>query len=262
VFHLICFGGLRLDCDGRPLDGAAVRRRSLALLAFVASRREQGVSRDKVLGYFWPETDTNRARNNLKQTLFIMRRSLGDELLVSSDAVLRINTRRLTVDSWEFEAELDQRLLQAALVHYRGAFLDGVYISTLPEFGRWAEAERQRLAWRYQEALEALALRSTAVGEHHGAVGWWRRVVEHDPLSSRTALRLMKALIADGDRIGALKYAKLHESLLRAELGVDPDTGERDFVEQLRQSAAQQGGPLLRSLRPSRRATQEPTALS
>jgi DNA-binding SARP family transcriptional activator len=92
--------------------------------------------------------------------------------------------------------------------------------------------------------------------------GWWRRVVEHDPLSSRTALRLMKALIADGDRIGALKYAKLHESLLRAELGVDPDTGERDFVEQLRQSAAQQGGPLLRSLRPSRRATQEPTALS
>jgi DNA-binding SARP family transcriptional activator len=166
------------------------------------------------------------------------------------------------VDSWEFEAELDQRLLQAALVHYRGAFLDGVYISTLPEFGRWAEAERQRLAWRYQEALEALALRSTAVGEHHGAVGWWRRVVEHDPLSSRTALRLMKALIADGDRVGALKYAKLHESLLRAELGVDPDTGERDFVEQLRQSAAQQGGPLLRSLRPSRRATQEPTALS
>jgi DNA-binding SARP family transcriptional activator len=251
-----------LDCDGRPLGGAAIRRRSLALLAFVASRREQGVSRDKVLGYFWPETDTDHARNNLKQTLFMMRRSLGDELLVSSDAFLKINTRRLTVDSWEFEVELDHRLLQAAIVHYRGAFLDGVYISNLPEFGRWVEAERERLAWRYQEALEALALRSITLGDHHGAVLWWRRVVEHDPLSSRTALGLMKALIADGDRVGALKYAKLHESLLRAELGVDPDTGERDFVQQLRQSAARQGAPQLRrTLSSSPRATRGPTAL-
>ena len=259
MFHLKCFGGIRLECDGRPLTGAALRQRSLALLAFVASRREQGMSRDKVLGYFWPETDTDRARNNLKQTLFIMRRSLGDKVLISSSPFLRINTARLEVDSWQFEAALDRRALAAAVMQYQGPFLDGLYISILPEFGRWVEAERDRLAWRYQEALEALAARSAAIGDTHGAVMWWRRVVEHDPLSSRTALALMQALIADGDRVEALKYAELHESLLRAELGVDPDTAERAFVQQLRQFGSRHGHPRLRGHPTStRRANRHP----
>jgi DNA-binding SARP family transcriptional activator len=248
MFQLKCFGGLRLDHDSGLLSGAALRQRSLALLAFVASRREQGMSRDKVLGYFWPETDTNHARNNLKQTLFIMRRSLGDEVLTSSGSFLRINTTLLAVDSWEFEGALDRGSLMGAVAYYQGPFLDGLYISSLPEFGRWVESERERLARRYQETLENLAARSANIGDTHGAVMWWRRVVEHDPLSSRTALGMMQALIADGDRIGALEYADVHEGLLRAELGVDPDTGERTFVKQLRQIAIRHGYRQLRRL--------------
>jgi DNA-binding SARP family transcriptional activator len=256
MFHLKTLGGLRLDRDDRPLAGAAIRARSLALLAFVASRREQGMSRDKVLGYFWPETDTDRARNNLKQTLFIMRRTLGEEVLISAGSFFRIDSARVAVDVWEFEAALDRGRLEDAVAHYQGPFLDGFYVSSLPDFGRWVEAERGRLAWRYQEALEALAARSAAAGDTHGGVMWWRKVVEHDPLSSRTALALMRALIADGDRAGALKYAEVHEGLLRAELGVDPDTGERTFVAQLRQFVSRHGHPRLRGpARSARRAT-------
>jgi DNA-binding SARP family transcriptional activator len=243
MFKLKTFGGLRLDRDGRPLAGAAIRNRSLAVLALVASHREQGMSRDKVLAYFWPETDTDRARNNLKQSLFIMRRSLGEEVLTSAGSFLRIDAARLAVDVWEFEAALDRGALPAAVTLYKGPFLDGFYVSRLQQFERWVEVERGRLACHYQEALEALATGAAAAGDTHAAVMWWRRVVDHDPLSSRTALALMRALVADGNRAEALKYAELHESLLRAELGVDPDTGERTFVTQLRQLALRHGHP-------------------
>ena len=260
MFNLKTLGGLRLDRDDRPLDGAAVRARSLVLLAFVASRREQGMSRDKVLAYFWPETDTPHARNNLKQTLFIMRRALGEEV-VSSGLFLRIETSRLMADAWEFESALDRVAFEEAVAHYRGPFLDGFYVSSLPELGRWVEAERVRLARRYQEALEALAARSAAAGDTHGAVSWWQRVVEHDPLSSRTALGLMRALIADGNRAGALTYAEVHESLLRAELGIDPDTGERTYVQQLRKFVARYGHQQIRNgIRRQSRASHRPTA--
>jgi DNA-binding SARP family transcriptional activator len=247
MFKLICFGGLRLDCTNGLLPGPVLRARSLALLAFLASRREQGMSREKVLGYFWPDYDTDHARNNLKQTLFGIRRSLGDQDAISSGPFLRVDPSRLLVDAWRFEDALDRRSPVGAIAHYSGPFLDGLYISGLPAFGEWVEAERVRLARRYQEALETLAAEAAAGGDTHGAVAWWRRVVEHDPLSSRVALALMRALIADGDRVGALEYAELHESLLRAELGVEPDTGEKTFVTQLRQVAFRNG---YRSLRP------------
>jgi hypothetical protein len=42
----------------------------LALLALVAGHGDQGVSRDKLLAYLWPESDEARARNSLKQVLF------------------------------------------------------------------------------------------------------------------------------------------------------------------------------------------------
>jgi DNA-binding SARP family transcriptional activator len=245
MLTLTTFGGLRLDRDDRPLGGAAVRARSLALLAFVASRRDQGMSRDKVLAHFWPETDTAHARNNLKQTLFIMRRALEEEV-ATSGPFMRIDPARLRVDMWEFEAALERGDLEAAIRTYSGPFLDGFYVSTLPEFDYWVEGERERLARRYQTALETMAARCTALADTHGAVEWWHRVVEHDPLSSRSALGLMQALIMDGNRAGALKYAEVHEGLLRAELGVDPDTGERNFVHQLRQFATKHGPRRLR----------------
>jgi DNA-binding SARP family transcriptional activator len=253
MFKLKTLGGLRLDCDHHSLAGTAIRRRSLAVLALVACHREQGMSRDKVLAYFWPETDTDHARNNLKQSLFIMRRALREDVLTSAGSFLRIDPARLTVDAWEFEVGLDRGALAAAVALYQGPFLDGFYVSSLPEFERWVEAERGRLARRYQEALEALAAGAAAAGDTHAAVMWWRRVVDHDPLSSRSALALMRALVADGDRVDALKYAEIHESLLRAELGIDPDTAERTFVQQLRQFVFRHGHPRLREHLSSRR---------
>ena len=50
MLHLMTLGSLALERDQRPLAGAALRRRPLALLAFVAAS-PHGVSRDKVLAY-------------------------------------------------------------------------------------------------------------------------------------------------------------------------------------------------------------------
>ena len=252
MLQLTCFGGLRLAGGGETPVGHALGPRQLALLAFVASKREQGMSRDKVVGYFWPETDSHRARNNLKQILFTIRRVLGEQEILSSGAFLRLDSSRLRVDTWEFEAALDRGSPAEAVGHYSGPFLDGLYFSGLPEHGPWVEAERERLSRRYQEALEDLAAHCAGAGDTHGAVLWWRRVVEHDPLSSRVALELMRALIADGDRTAALEYAELHENLLRSELGLEPDTGERTFVKQLRQVAFRHGYRSLRTMLKSR----------
>src|SRR5581483_10627917 len=58
-----------------------------------------------------------------------------------------------------------------------------------------------------------------------------------DPLSSRAALSLLKALSAAGDRAGALQHAARHERLIRDELEIESDAVVSDFVASLRSQA-------------------------
>jgi len=117
---------------------------------------------------------------------------------------------------------------------YRGRFLDGFFLKDAPEFERWADQQRGRLARRVVEALRALAGRSADRGDHRSAAESWRRAVEVDPFDSGTALGLVLCLASAGDRAGALVAARRHEDLLRQDLGVAPDAKFSEAVAQLR----------------------------
>ena len=62
MYRLHTFGGLRIDGGDTPIGGAAAQRSRQALLAAIASAGDSGISRDRLLIIFWPESDTERAR--------------------------------------------------------------------------------------------------------------------------------------------------------------------------------------------------------
>lgn len=235
MLGLRTFGCLEVERTDRPFTGAAARPRSLALLVVVALARVQGISRDRLLAYFWPESDTEHARNCLKQTLFTLRRDLHDDLFQGGSWFLRLNPAVITTDVLEFEAASARRAHGDAVALYRGPFLDGFHIPDLLELGHWIEDERVRLARRYQASLEGLANAAYDAGDCSAAVEWWRQLATLDPLSSRVAVGFMRALTATGDRTHALEYARVHESLVRRELGAPPDAAVTAYAQWLRQ---------------------------
>jgi hypothetical protein len=117
---------------------------------------------------------------------------------------------------------------------YSGPFLDGFYVSDAPEFERWTEAERARLARLYVRALEDLARDAASRHDVRGVAEWWRRAATADPVDSRLALNYMKALVAVGDRAAALRHAQVHEALIRQELRTPPDENVRAYARQIR----------------------------
>ncbi|HMH55571.1 MAG TPA: BTAD domain-containing putative transcriptional regulator, partial [Gemmatimonadales bacterium] len=234
MLRLRTFGGLTIEDEKGPQVGAIARKRSLALLALVALATEQGLSRDRVLAYLWPESDTDRARNNLKQTLFQLRRDLQEEVFARGSGALRLETGAISVDACDFQAALDRGNPTTAVTLYRGPFLDGFYLPGLADFERWVESERVRLAQAYAGALEVLAGRASRMGDDQGAADWWRRLAGHDPLSARSAMGLMRSLAQAGDRAAALEHARVYEELVRAEFGADPDPEVTDLARQLR----------------------------
>jgi TolB-like protein/DNA-binding SARP family transcriptional activator len=214
----------------------AQQNRPLALLAALATSGERGRNRDQLLLFFWPDASQQRARHSLEQALYLIRRSVDPSIFLGVNP-LRINLDVLTSDVVDFESAVAQDRLEAAVALYQGPFLDGFYLSDSPEFEQWTEGERSRLEALYTKALERLAERAKAVADHESAIGWWRKLADVDPLSSRPALGLMRALANAGDHAAALRHARQYEQLVEKELGTGAGPEVAALAEEIRTSA-------------------------
>jgi TolB-like protein/DNA-binding SARP family transcriptional activator/Tfp pilus assembly protein PilF len=208
----------------------------LALLAVLAAAqtRGRGVGREKLVAYLWPEADGERGRPLLSDSVYRINQAVGEEAIVAMGDELRLNPDAISSDVADFERSVESGDHERAAALYAGPLLDGVNLVDGSEFERWLDGERARLARAYEEVLDALAQAAESRGAAADAVTWWRRLAGHDPYSSRVALRLMQSLAAVGDSAAAVRHAVLHTTLLREELGAEPNAAVLKLAERLR----------------------------
>src|SRR5690606_25331154 len=125
MYFLKLLGGASLEGDAGPLTGPAVQRHRLALLAILAASRGQGISRDKLVAWLWPDSDAERARGLLKQAVHAVRRALGPEAILSAGDELRLNDAVVASDVSAFEQAVAADDPARAVAVYGGPFLDG-----------------------------------------------------------------------------------------------------------------------------------------
>ncbi|MGH7476437.1 MAG: BTAD domain-containing putative transcriptional regulator [Longimicrobiales bacterium] len=236
MFRLKLFGGALIEGPAGMLGGRVAQRRRIALLAGLAAGRGRPISRDKLLALLWPEAEPERARHYLSDSVYLIRRELGDAALVSAGVDLRLEISIVSCDVAEFEdAVLHGRLEQAADL-YTGPFMDGFHIDDAPEFEHWLDAERDRLARMRSRVLETLAQTHEDAGGFAAAADWWLQLAAHEPASGRVALRVMRALDAAGDRARAIQHARTHALVVREQFGMAADAEVTAFAERLRTS--------------------------
>ncbi|HEX6036629.1 BTAD domain-containing putative transcriptional regulator [Longimicrobium sp.] len=244
------------------MRGRAAHKRRMALLAVLAVARGRPVARERLIGLLWPELTTDAARHNLSESLYVLRKELGEGAVYAVSAGdVTLDLARVASDVAEFQDRLEAGDTEGAATLYRGPLLDGFYVADAPEFERWADGERDRLARAYARALEELAQAAEAEGSVLRAVDWWRRLAAHDPFSPRTTLRLMRALEAAGEAPAALRVAETHAALLREELGVEPGADVRDLVTRLRAAPLRPPAPAV-VREPARTAPSAPPAVT
>jgi serine/threonine-protein kinase len=244
---LTVFGGLGLTTDGVPYVGPAAQRRRLLLLAVLAAAGKRGMSRDKVLGFLWPDADGEQARQALYQAIHVMRRAFGQTAIVGGTTSLTLSPDVITSDVMDFGEAITGRAYERAIDVYGGPFLDGLTFDG-PELERWVGAERARLARDYVTALEQMAGAAVARRDMVGAVRWRRRLAAEEPLSTAAAIGLIESLVAMGDRGGALQAALVHESLVRTELETDAAESIRSWVARLKAGRPEPSAPSVRSI--------------
>jgi len=224
LYRLTLLGGVLLDGPDGPVSGRATQQRRLALLAFVGSAGDRGRSRDQLISVLWPETDPGDARQHLSHSLYALRQALGEDAVRTAGEYVRLSSSRVEVDTRVFEGALERGDRAAAVGAYAGPFMEGFFIDDAPEFERWIDEERRRLAKLYIGAVEEAAAEADRAGDAAAAIIWWGRLIDQDPYNSAAVVRLMEALCTTGDPANALIVAREHGERLKEDLGVEPTT--------------------------------------
>lgn len=217
-------------------------KKSQALLAYLAIKPSQLVSRDKMASLLWSGSGPEQARQSLRQLLSTLRKELTQispdaKLLVEESDFLGIDAAMITADVSEFESLLgtgtEEALTQATEI-YRGDFLDGFQLAE-DKFDQWVLAERDRLhraALRAHSQLAEILARRGAIDE---AVSVAQRALRIDPLQESMHRTLMKLYLQSGDLVNALQQYDACARVLKRELGVDPDAETRALQQQISQ---------------------------
>src|SRR4051812_34508071 len=106
MIRLQALGALDLrDSEGLELRTVLAQPKRAALLVYLALAPPRGPHRrDTLLALFWPEQDTEHARNALSQAVHFLRRALGaDALIAGNGDGLELEWKDFWCDAIAFE---------------------------------------------------------------------------------------------------------------------------------------------------------------
>jgi DNA-binding SARP family transcriptional activator len=235
------------SAQGMAPGAHALERKDAALLALLAI--DGPAPRARIAALLWPDVDDDKARNNLRQRLFRLRRVAGRDV-VGGDNVLRL------ADGVVHDlVQLAERLAEDADVG-SGALLGPHDYEDAAELADWVGAAREHWRAARRHALADVAARHESAGRIAAALPYAERLVQDDPLREHAHRRLMRLHYLRGDRAAALvAYERLRE-LLKRELGTVPRRESRELAQLVEASGAlPQAAPAARPvtvLRPPR----------
>src|SRR5688572_12527176 len=127
-------------------------RKELALLIYLVVEGGQH-SREKLMALLWPESDRKRGQASLRNTLVRLRQGLAgveayltielDRVEFNFDCLFELDLNTLQTALQESPKPADLGPLQAAILVYRGDFLEGFSLADAPEFDDWAGLQRE-----------------------------------------------------------------------------------------------------------------------
>lgn len=238
VIELRTLGSVTLEAPARPeARTVAAQPKRLGLLAYLAYAEPRGPKRrDALLALFWPDSDQDKGRQVLRQTVYLLRQSLGAEVIVSrSDEDLELDAGACTCDARRFEDMIAAGRLREALDLYRGDFLEGFFVpGVAQEFDEWVAESRRKLRGLASSAAWSIAREDERAGHASGALYWARRATQLDKDNEAGVRDLMSLHHRMGDRVGALRVFEEYAERIKRELDVAPGTDLTALAERLR----------------------------
>ena len=246
LLRLFLFGSPRLTHNGEIVP--IRRRKGLALLAYLAvTQRPQ--SRETLLGLLWPEFSTEKARNNLRRELSLLKKHF-DPLLLADTTQIRLDpAAQLWVDVLAFQAAVEglsapavpaissaeqEERLATAVDSYSDDFMTGFSLSNCLAFEEWQELQAAQLHQMLNNALAALVNWHEKEAAYKVAIQYAQRWLTLDTLHEPVHRQLMKLYALAGQQAASLRQYEVCIRILEEELSVPPQEETTRLFEAIR----------------------------
>lgn len=229
-------GQFTVNLDGVPIQINS--RPAQSLLAYLLIHAGRAVRREKLAGLFWPDASDENARNNLRQALWRVRKSLDangnpdSPLLLVDDITVAVNaSSEYRLDVIELETPIHEdtplpRLIEIVSL-YEGELLPGFYDD-------WAVLERERLGAIFEARMGALISRLVELQNWSETIEWSERWIALGGVPEPAYRGLMLAHTAHGDLSNMAAAYRRCEEAMRNELGLAPSESTQSLYEQLK----------------------------
>lgn len=212
-------GGFQLSADGKPLSLPS--KKAQVLLAYLAQRSGQPVSRGKIASMLWAGGDDHEARHSLRQCLLVLRKSLGEAegLLGIEQESIWLNAESVRIDTVQFEqlvGEEAEGSMRDAISLYRGEFLEGMSLSGEP-IHEWITFERRRLGHLMKKSLSGLLTGSRTTPPVDEAISIATRLLAIDP-TQLDIQQTLSRLYGGGERSERCVLVAARDEIVRRRL--------------------------------------------
>ena len=237
TIHL--FGYPQFLRDETPLK--VERRKTLALLAYLARAPGCAISRETITGLLWPNAPQDQAAAYLRQALWDFNKAAGEGWIEREGPTVQLRgALNVRVDVQRFEeitarwkqagqpepGRLDARwfpLLEEAAGLYSADFLAGFSLRGSPEFETWQTLQAESLRLQLGAVLEALSNLYARQEKYEPAVACALRWLSLDELNENAHRMLMRLYDDSGQRSAAYHQYEACQRRLQEELGVSPE---------------------------------------
>ncbi|HEY8853014.1 MAG TPA: hypothetical protein VIM36_12585, partial [Gemmatimonadaceae bacterium] len=135
-------GTLSLRSETDPVPVSAQQKRPLGLLAILALGGSQGLARNRIEAFLWPDSSDAAASHALDQTVYAIRHSLGTDFILATGRDLRLNPELVRIDVWEFDDAIRAKDWSAAAGIYKGPLLEGFHFGDSNDLESWIDSRR------------------------------------------------------------------------------------------------------------------------
>lgn len=188
------------------------------LLSIYLIYKVSWVSRDEILGLFYPEIPEGKARVNLRALLKRIRKMSLCESLESKGNCLRL---LINSDAKAFQEAIKEQDWQTAIELYKGDFLKGFYEKS-PSLEAWLELERRSLQEAYYLAILEYSSELEKEKKLSQALTLLDSAFRENTLNEELVQAYMRCAYLAGRRQKALEVFECFKKEVENELAISP----------------------------------------
>jgi DNA-binding SARP family transcriptional activator len=228
--HVQDLGHVEILIGSRRIQGTEIRRKVLALLCFLLTKKDFKAQREEVLDALWPDLEPGSALNSLNQTAYFLRRVFEPDYSEDlSPGYVGQSTEFIWLDPDLTEASsvrcaqlirdagraADPVATLAAVRSYKGPFaMDFIYED-------WAAPYREGLHAAYLHLVETSLRVDIDTGQFSRGIEVAQAVAQVEPDAEQIQVALVKLYRLSGAHAAASEQYGRYATILR-DLGVDP----------------------------------------